>query len=226
MNHADNGDGSHRSPGGGDAAGGSPACGDTAAAAYAERLARLEGIWWKRLFDVQAPYRWNLRRLRLGRTLDVGCGIGRNLRNLGPDSVGVDHNPESVRIARQRGLHAYTVDEFLASAHARPGSFDSLLLAHLVEHVPEPDARRVVGMYLPYLRPGGRALFITPQERGYVSDHTHVRFCGFQEVAALARSLGLTVERSYSFPFPRFAGRVFTYNEFNVLARMPTDSRR
>ncbi len=214
MNHADSG------------TDGSPAHADTAAAAYAERLRRLEGIWWKRLFDVQAPYRWNLRRLKLGRTLDVGCGIGRNLRNLGPDSIGVDHNPDSIRIARQRGLHAYTVDEFFASPHAHPGSFDSLLLAHLVEHMPEPNARQVVGMYLPCLRPGGRALFITPQERGYVSDPTHVRFCGFREVTALARSLGLTVERAYSFPFPRLAGRVFTYNEFNVLARKPTDPGR
>ncbi|HEX6077737.1 MAG TPA: class I SAM-dependent methyltransferase [Micromonosporaceae bacterium] len=200
---------------------GEPLPGDTAAAAYAERLRRLEDVWWKRLLDVQAPYRWNLRRLALGRTLDVGCGLGRNLRNLGPDSVGVDHNPESIRIARHRGLRAYTVEEFLASQYARPGVFDSLLVAHLVEHMPEPDAERVVGRYLPYLRPGGRALFITPQERGYVSDHTHVRFCGFPEITALARSVGLTVERQYSFPFPRIAGRLFTYNEFNVLARKP-----
>jgi SAM-dependent methyltransferase len=206
-----------------DRAGGRPGenTGDTAGADYAERLRRLEGVWWKRLLDVQAPYRWNLRRLALGRTLDVGCGIGRNLRNLGPDSVGVDHNPESVRIARQRGLRAYTVEEFLASAYARPGAFDSLLLAHLVEHMSGADAERVVGMYLPFLKVGGRALFITPQERGYVSDPTHVRFCGFPEVAALAGALGLSVERRYSFPFPRFAGRLFTYNEFNVLARKP-----
>ena len=198
-----------------------PAGGDTADAGYAERLRRLEGVWWKRLLDVQAPYRWNLRRLALGRTLDVGCGIGRNLRNLGPDSVGVDHNSESVRIARQRGLRAYTVAEFLASEYALPGCFDALLLAHVVEHLPEPDAERVVGMYLPYLRNGGRVLFVTPQERGYASDPTHVRFCGFPEVTELARSLGLTVQRQYSFPFPRFAGRLFPYNEFNVLTRKP-----
>lgn len=197
---------------------------DTAAADYAERLRRLESVWWKRLLDVQAPYRWNLRRLRLGRTLDIGCGIGRNLRNLGPSSVGVDHNPESIRIARHRGLRAYTVDEFLTSEHAVDGGFDSLLCSHLVEHMSEADAQRVVGMYLPYLRSGGRVLFITPQERGYACDPTHVRFCGFGEVSALATSLGLVVQRRYSFPLPRFAGRLFTYNEFNVLARKPVSA--
>jgi len=45
---------------------------------------------------VQAPYRRNLRRLVGDRAvLDVGCGIGRNLANLGPGSVGVDHNAHS-----------------------------------------------------------------------------------------------------------------------------------
>jgi hypothetical protein len=35
----------------------------------------------------------------------------------------------------------------------------------------------------------------------------------------MARALGLSVRRQYSFPFPRFAGRAFTYNEFVTVAR-------
>ena len=79
---------------------------DTAGRDYAERLQRLEGARWKKLLDVQRPYRWNLQRLELGRVLDIGCGIGRNLLNLGDDSVGVDHNVDSVAAARARGLTA------------------------------------------------------------------------------------------------------------------------
>lgn len=199
----------------------SAASADTAGAEYAERLRRLEGVWWKRLLNVQAPYRWNLRRLELGRTLDVGCGIGRNLINLGSDSVGVDHNAESVATARERGLAAYTVEEFQASEYAKPGAFDAMLLAHVVEHMPAPEAKQVVGSYLDYLRPGGRVLFITPQEKGYASDPTHVWFCGFDEVTGLARDLGLEPVRHYSFPLPRWAGKAFLYNEFNVLTRKP-----
>ena len=41
------------------------------------------------------------------------------------------------------------------------------------------------------------------------------------EGAALCTALGLTVEKQYSFPFPRFAGKVFTYNEFVTVARKP-----
>ena len=66
---------------------------------YAARLQTLEQARWKQLLDVQAPYRWNIRRLELGRTLDVGCGLGRNLAHLDGRGVGVDHNPASIVVA-------------------------------------------------------------------------------------------------------------------------------
>jgi SAM-dependent methyltransferase len=188
---------------------------------YADRLTALEGVWWKRLLPVQAPYQWNLRRRHLGRTLDIGCGIGRNLGTLPTGSVGVDHNQVSVAIARRRGLAAYTVEEFLAGEHARAESFDSLLLAHLVEHLTPNDARELVRSYLPYLRPGGRVLFICPQERGYASDPTHQTFVTGEDLLQLAREVGLRADRWHSFPLPRWLGRVFPYNEFNVVAVRP-----
>ncbi|MCO1596926.1 methyltransferase domain-containing protein [Micromonospora sp. RHAY321] len=194
---------------------------DTAGEDYTERLRRLGGARWKRLLDVQAPYRWNLRRLRLGRTLDVGSGLGRNLANLDGNGVGVDHNRTSVEHTRAAGFEAYTVEEFPHSPHARPGAFDSLLAAHLLEHLPADQAREVVASYLPYVRSGGTAVFITPQERGYASDASHVRFVGFAEAAQTCRELGLTVTRQFSFPFPRSLGRLFTYNEFVTVARVP-----
>ncbi len=184
--------------------------------AYTRRLASLESVWWKRLLDVQRPYRWNLRRLDLGRTLDIGCGLGRNLVALPHGSVGVDHNPSSVAEARSRGLRAMTPEEFTASADNRPAAFDSLLLAHVIEHMDEPAGRELVATYLPCLRPGGSVVFICPQERGYVSDPTHVRFVYFAGLARLGGAVGLRVNLKYSFPFPRLVGRVFPYNEFVV----------
>jgi SAM-dependent methyltransferase len=185
---------------------------------YTERLQRKSGAGWKRLLNVQAPYRWNIRRLNLGYTLDVGCGIGRNLGHLDGNGVGVDHNASSIAAARAAGFTAYTVDEFFASPLATPDKFDAILAAHLVEHVQEDEAKQIVGSYLPFLRTGGKAVFITPQERGYASDATHVRFAGFAEVASLCADLGLNVVKQYSFPFPRAAGKLFTYNEFVTVA--------
>ena len=194
---------------------------DTSSESYTVRLQTRSSVWWKRILDVQAPYRWNLRRLHLGRTLDIGCGIGRNLQNLGPGSIGVDHNVTSIATARDRGHEAYTLEEWEASPARQPSSFDSLLLAHVIEHMDEQSGKALLVSYLPYLRPGGQVLFICPQERGYASDATHVRFTTDADLATLALGAGLQVEKSFSFPFPRATGRFFTYNEFCLLARKP-----
>jgi 2-polyprenyl-3-methyl-5-hydroxy-6-metoxy-1,4-benzoquinol methylase len=191
----------------------------TAGADYAERLTQLEFASWKQRLDVQRPYRWNIRRLNLGRVLEVGCGIGRNLAHLDGNAVGVDHNEDAVLTARKRGLAAFTTEEFHESEHVRPGSFDSLLLAHVVEHVCDQVAKDIVTEHLPYVRHGGRIVFICPQEKGWATDATHVRFVDFDGLRELSTDLGLTVERQFSFPFPRAAGRVFPYNEFLLIAR-------
>lgn len=192
----------------------------TAGAVYANRLVRLQNRWWKRLFKVQAPWQWNLRRLHLGRTLDVGCGIGRNLVSLGAGSVGVDHNAHSIEIARAAGLNAYTVDEFFTSEKlSQPASFDSMLVAHVIEHLTPEASEQILASYLPCIKPGGRIVWICPQERGYRSDATHVTFTDFAALRDLAQRLGIEFERQYSFPFPRFVGRIFTYNEFDFIGR-------
>ena len=194
---------------------------DTRDSAYTDRLTRLEGAWWKRMLDVQAPYRWNLRRLGLGFTLDVGCGLGRNLVNLDGNGVGVDHNAESVRTARQRGLSAFTPEEFRASEFAQPGRFDTLLLAHVAEHLSESDGVALLRDYVDYVHAGGRIVVICPQERGYTTDTTHVRFLDFDDIGRLCAQVGASVQRRYSFPFPRTVGKVVPYNEFVVVARRP-----
>jgi SAM-dependent methyltransferase len=194
---------------------------DGADAEYANRLVAIQQVWWKRLIDVQAPYRWNLRYLKPGFTLDVGCGIGRNLKNLRGLGVGVEPNEHAVQVARSRGFVAYTPDDFYASEYAHPGIFDALLLSHVVEHMSAEVASSLVNNYREFVRPGGQVIFETPQEVGYRSDSTHVRFVDFEAIAELCRGIGAVVERRYSFPFPRPLGRIFVYNEFVVSARLP-----
>lgn len=188
---------------------------------YTRRLARLERSGVKRLLPTQAPYRWNLRRLQLGRVLDVGCGLGRNLLNCGPESVGVDHNAHSVRICRERGLTAYTTEELTAAPDCGPGSFDSLLASHVLEHVDEDTAASILERYLPLVKARGSVVLITPQELGFRSDTTHIRWVGFDELRSHAARAGVSVRRTYSFPFPRAMGNVFPYNEFVLVGTAP-----
>lgn len=195
---------------------------DTEGSDYAERLQRKQNARWKQVLNVQAPYQWNLRRHDLGRTLDVGCGIGRNLPSLPPGSVGVDHNPTSIEVARAEGHTAYTTEEWETAPERQPGHFDGMLVSHVIEHMSPELGREVVSSYLPWLRPGGKVLFICPQERGYASDPTHVRWTTGEDLMQLSSELGLLPGRWRSFPFPRWTGKAFIYNEFNVLAVKPT----
>jgi SAM-dependent methyltransferase len=186
---------------------------------YAQRLRTLESVWWKRFLDVQRPYRRHLQSLDLGFVLDIGCGLGRNLCHLKGNGVGVDHNPVSIYEARSRGLTAFLPPEFLTSDYAANGRFDTILCAHVVEHMHRDEAQRLLAPYLPFLREKGRLVLITPQEAGFRSDPTHVEFCDLLALADLSKDLGLKTDRAYSFPFPRAIGRIFKYNEFVFIAR-------
>ena len=188
---------------------------------YTARLELETGKRWKRLLGVQAPYRRHIRRVVEGRVLDIGCGIGRNLIHLDGRGVGVDINPYSIEVARRQGLTAYISDEFESSLDAIPSRYDSLLLAHVLEHMTSDEASDLLGTYLPYLRPGGRVVIIVPQEAGFRSDATHVTFLGLEDIAGFEAAYGLSRERGYSFPFPRPVGRVFLHNETVALSRKP-----
>jgi 2-polyprenyl-3-methyl-5-hydroxy-6-metoxy-1,4-benzoquinol methylase len=187
---------------------------------YAERLIKLQTARWKQWVDVQAPFRWNLRRLDPGFTLDIGCGIGRNLLHLPGHSVGIDVNEHCVRAAKARGLTAFTPSEFRRSAeYNRPGRFDAILLAHVAEHMTEDQVVVLLQEYEALLRPGGKLILISPQEAGFRSDRTHVELMDFAHLSRISRRLGCQLEQSFSFPFPRWVGRLFTYNEFVVVGR-------
>lgn len=189
---------------------------DTKGVNYAERLTRLSGAKWKQVLDVQRPYRWNLKRLKLGKTLDVGCGIGRHLSHLPEGSVGVDHNKHAIEIAKQTGYEAYTVEEFEKNKKIKKNSFDSMLLAHVLEHLSTADGKKVLKQYLPYVR--DKVVVICPQEKGFPTDETHVNFLKHKDIEVILKSFDLVIDKSYSFPFHKYAGKVFTHNETVVVA--------
>ena len=191
---------------------------------YAQRLEQLQLVRWKLLLDVQRPYRWNLQRLCQGRVLEVGCGIGRNLRNLRrlvDAPVGVDTNPESIRIACEQGFRAHAVHEFFDCDASAPESYDTLLLSHVLEHVTFEECAQLLDLYLPLLVPGGRVVIECPQEAGYSGDPTHIRWVDFNEARLQCENNGLSVIRQYSYPLPRWAGPAFIYNQFETLAVKP-----
>jgi SAM-dependent methyltransferase len=104
----------------------------------------------------RAGYRFAARFLPPGRVLDLGCGTGHAIAELGPrESVGVDVDPRSLE-----GQPRETVACDMRALPFGDGEFASVVCAHAIEHVSDPE--RVVAEAARVLEPGGVAVFITP----------------------------------------------------------------
>lgn len=91
-----------------------------------------------------------------GRVLDLGCGAGHSFHLLAPrETVGVDLSAEALA---GQDRETYVAD--MRDLPLEPASFDAVLSVHSIEHV--PDARPVLGETARVLRPGGVAIFVTP----------------------------------------------------------------
>ena len=189
-------------------------------AEYVERLMALQDKRWKQVLRVQRPYQMNILRHCAGPTLDVGCGIGRNLKVLPQGSVGVDTNRYAVAEAQRRGMTAVVAEEFESDPVRSEGKFSAVLFSHVLEHVPRDEAVRLVRNYRRFVKPGGTVVVVCPQEVGYASDETHTEFVDFEAAKAILNSSGVEVHRQYSFPLFRPLGRLFIYNEFITVGRL------
>ncbi len=186
---------------------------------YASYLIKAQDMGWKNKIDVQRPYRRNLQKLSLGKTLDIGCGIGRNLKALPADSVGIDHNKYMIKHLRDQGYKAYTPSSFKKLEKTATTSFDSLLFAHIIEHLTLAQSEDMIRDYLKYLKNNGRVVVICPQKKGFSKDSTHIRYHTRDTIDMLLTKIGLDVIKKQSFPFPEIVGSIFAPNEFWVVAK-------
>jgi hypothetical protein len=115
------------------------------------------------------------------------------LTYLDGNGVGIDHNETSVEVCRSNGLTAYTPEEFLEAETYGTGSFDALIVLHVLEHLEDGGADELLETYLPFIRPEGRVVLVTPQERGFASDETHTHLVSGSDLVALCERHGLLV---------------------------------
>ncbi len=92
--------------------------------------------------------------------LDVGCGRGDFLMRAsrcGYDVTGVDFDPETIDIARSRGMQAYVSD--INNLSHLP-QYDVVTLSHVIEHVKDPV--QSINQIYKRLKPGGYLYISTP----------------------------------------------------------------
>lgn len=97
-----------------------------------------------------------------GTVLDVGCGAGSLLADVGRHGkfrlLGVEYRPEAAEIARSRGITVWTGE--LADADIPDKSVDLVVMEHVIEHVRDP--RRTLERIARLLEPGGTIVGETP----------------------------------------------------------------
>lgn len=104
---------------------------------------------------------FELQATESGRLLEVGCGSGTALERMGRlgwKCKGIDFDEKAVALARSRGL-----DVCLGGLEAQSypgGTFDAVVMNHVIEHVPDP--RALISECHRILKPGGQFACITP----------------------------------------------------------------
>jgi ubiquinone/menaquinone biosynthesis C-methylase UbiE len=118
--------------------------------------------------------------------LDIGAGDGKITSMLGPYCVGIDNEPEGVKLAQEHGVNVILGDAY--NLPYRDGEFESVLMADVLEHFEFPEkalaeARRVLQQYI---------YITTPPKRpdGKLSDRYHWIEWSPEELKALVEAQG------------------------------------
>lgn len=130
---------------------------------YAPWLAEREGreaMWKRRLRRVR-------RRVRSGRLLDVGAGVGHflALARAHFEILGTEVSAPAIALAGDRfavRLLRGPLEEVAASGALEPASFDVVTLFHVLEHLADP--RRTLELCRALLRPGGWIFVAVPND--------------------------------------------------------------
>lgn len=128
-----------------------------------------------------------------GRILDLGCGVGHSYHVLAPrETVGVDIDSDALD-GQDRETHVADMRDLPFPE----GEFDGVLSVQSIEHVPNPQ--RVLAEVRRVLRPGGTAVFVTPNRLTFgrpdeIIDPYHFIEYSADELQALCTSWFETVE--------------------------------
>jgi O-antigen chain-terminating methyltransferase len=146
--------------------------------------------------------------------LDLGCGRGELLevlREQGLKASGVDCNRAAVDKCREAGLDVALGDAFDHLRSVPDGTLGAVTALHLIEHLPFPLVLRLLDETLRVLRPGGIAIFETPNPNNilvgatnFYLDPTHRNPVHPQTLRYLAETRGLVqVETLMLHPYPK-----------------------
>lgn len=167
---------------------------------------RVADLYYRRIFNGEAQeacrdrVHWLCEHIVGQRVLDVGCSQGITsiiLAREGRSVVGLDIETNAIEAARraaaeesrqvQERLRFHVFDAY--SAEFEPGSFDTVILGELLEHLTSPA--QLIERVRAWLRLGGRVVVSVPHGLSVFSDHKRT-FYLHRLLSLLARSFEVT----------------------------------
>ncbi len=121
----------------------------------------------------EAGYRVVDTMIGNGRGIDIGCGLGTEsaaLARPGRTVIGIDYHVDTARAAAGRIDGALCADARVLPVAS--GSLDWVCSSHIIEHFTDPE--RHVAEIARVLKPGGVAVFLTPNEPADFENPFHV----------------------------------------------------
>ena len=103
--------------------------------------------------------------------IDIGCGRGEWLELLRDHDLvarGVDLNPLMIARCRERGLEVTAIDAIDYLQRVDANSLGAVTGMHVIEHMPVRQLIRLIDETLRALRPGGVAIFETPNPENLI----------------------------------------------------------
>lgn len=102
--------------------------------------------------------------------IDLGCGEGITLAKIiqkfpETEIIGVDHDPEKIKICRRYRLPVKLAD--LTCLPLAANTFDCALLIEVLEHLKVKQVNQVIKEIHRILKPGGRLIILFPHDRNF-----------------------------------------------------------
>jgi ubiquinone/menaquinone biosynthesis C-methylase UbiE len=132
----------------------------------------------------------------IGKTLDVGCGIGDFL-SYKSDAIGVDVNKNNVNFCIDRGLDAtYMQPDKLPFDSS---SFNNVILDNVLEHIEQP--RPLLDEIHRVTIKKGHLLIGVPGAKGYLSDDDHKNFYDESYLRQVVENSNFFHKKTFHTPF-------------------------
>jgi SAM-dependent methyltransferase len=172
---------------------------------------------------IKGFYLRNILRKIHGPTIDFGCGAGQLLQKLPAGSVGLEVNPFLIAELQRAGMTVQRANADLRDFELLPfenGGFHTLVIAHVLEHLPDPVAALKILLAACERIGIQRVVVVLPGAKGFKSDHTHKTFVNralIDEHVTNNCSGFIQTNLTY-FPGPwEFIGDYFVFHEMMVV---------